>query len=189
MLAISNDPAAVRADLWHRFAAALRDRHSTFHTPTLTSVDGDGVPVSRTVVLRIAEAESGTIGCHSRADAGKIKQLLERPLVTWHVYDRAAKLQVVLTGKASVHQRSALADERWDATSHGSRKCYRLTDGPGTPRHEFDVPAESGDGRDRFAVITAEILQIDWLWLHHQGHRRWLLKKGIKRWRSDRVSA
>ena len=144
-----------------RLAGGLKDRHSTFHTPTLVT-SADGWPEPRTVVLRLADESTRTLGCHTRLDAAKAGQIRRSPRVAWHVYDRTLKLQVVLRGEATVSTDDDLAEARWRATGHGSRACYRRE-----PRSGVEVSgwqaSERGDGRDRFAVVRSVIFEIDWL--------------------------
>jgi 3-hydroxyisobutyrate dehydrogenase len=179
-----DDSEAVVADIWRHLRRGLKDRHSAFHTPTLVTTH-NGLPEPRTVVLRLADAEPRIIGCHTRADAGKIGQIQSQPRVAWHVYDKAAKLQIVCHGTARVSLDDELAEDRWSRTSHGSRACYRRIP---TPGQEVDnwLADEAGDGRDRFAVIVSEVNRIDWLYLHHSGHHRWTFDFSGGTWSATR---
>ena len=44
------------------------------------------------------------------------------------------------------------------------------------------VPGGSTPAREFFAVITAQVLTIDWLELHREGHRRAIFDKDGARW-------
>ena len=50
---------AVLADIWMRLVRGGADRRSAFHTPVVASVDADGLPQQRVMVLRkCIEAEA-----------------------------------------------------------------------------------------------------------------------------------
>ena len=167
------EPRRVVDEVWRLLAAGVDDRRSPHHTPTLISLDPDGRPRGRTVVLREANAARRRLLCHCRSDAPKVKALRLNPSVCWHSYDPAGKTQLTLDGEAMIHPFGDLADARWQATSEGARACYRRLPRPGSEVDDPSVPAEErGDGRDRFAVIEATITRLEWLWLHHAGHRR-----------------
>ena len=75
-------------------------------------------------------------------------------------------------------------------TGHVSRKCYLVTDSPGTISqkptsglngkfNDFDfTKEESEQGYENFCVIKCKIQSIEWLYLAAKGHRRALLKLG-----------
>ena len=113
------------------------ERESVFHAPALATVDGGGTPDVRTVVLQQVESSSAgqlALICHTHVDAGKVRHLRERPEACWHVYDRSAKTQVVLSGPTTVHVDDELAEERWAATRSFSRVCYTRPLPPGLPK-------------------------------------------------------
>ena len=77
-----------------------------------------------------------------------------------------------------------LQKESWEKTGHVSRKCYLVTNGPGTVSDKptsglngkfdnFDfTKEESEEGYKNFSVIKCKIKSIEWLYLAAKGHRR-----------------
>ncbi|MEM1013715.1 MAG: pyridoxamine 5'-phosphate oxidase family protein [Planctomycetota bacterium] len=179
------DPDVALDSAWSCFVRGLNDRRSPSHAPTLATVDPTGGPKLRTVVLRIADRDTRRLGCHTRADAGKVAEIRQQPQVSWHVYDRKAKLQIVFHGRAEVHTSGPLADARWEATSSSGRACYEAQQTPGTPWQEAEP---SADGRSTFAVVTCACDTIDWLFLHHAGHVRWRFRYVGGVWQSTHVA-
>jgi 3-hydroxyisobutyrate dehydrogenase len=71
-----------------------------------------------------------------------------------------------------------------EKTSLSSRRCYltnfdpsSFTDYPtsGLPEHieqEKFTLEESDIGFNHFGIVSIQVQHIDWLWLHHAGHRR-----------------
>jgi len=89
-----------------------------------------------------------------------------------------------LQGTARIETATPDADEAWSRSTPFARRCYMATQPPGTP---LDGPASglppeieglqpSEDqlipARAHFALLVAEISEIDWLHLANTGHRR-----------------
>ncbi|MGP1271872.1 MAG: pyridoxamine 5'-phosphate oxidase family protein [Phycisphaerales bacterium] len=161
-----------------------------FHTPVLVTVEPNGEPAARTVVLRVGDPADGLLLCHTDSRSPKLRDIAHQPLVVWVFYDAEARLQVRARCLATVHTDDALADERWAASSLSSRRCYLGPRPPGTPSSEpsANLPADvrtrvpdearAATGRGNFAVIRGEIMEVDVLHLHHAGHRRALFSLG-----------
>ena len=161
----------MRDRAWRLLARGVKDRRHGFHDATLATTGSNALPRLRTVVLRIAD--DWTIGCHCDRRSTKATDVRRDPRVTWHVYDRKLKTQLVLTGRAVLHEDDALADERWAATGPGGRATYQRPHPPGTVVDEPWVDVESDhDGRRNFAVLVCAVDTLDHLFLHHAGHRR-----------------
>ena len=179
----TGDLAAIRADLWDRLEEAAARAKPAFHLPTLCTADASG-PAGRVVVLRHADRAAGTVGCHTDRRSPKARELAAEPRCGWVFYDRAAKLQLRLHGTAAVRTDGPEVDAAWDATTASARRCYLAPSAPGTPTDGPDAnippafadrdpaPAESAPGRANFALIRCAAESIDWLHLHHAGHRR-----------------
>ena len=181
----TDDLAAILADLWDRLEDAATRAKPAFHLPTLCTADAAG-PTGRVVVLRYADRSDGpgTVGCHTDLRSPKVRELRADPRCAWVFYDRAAGLQVRLHGEAAVLTDGPDIDAAWAATAPSARRCYLAPSAPGTPGDEPDanVPpefarrdptaSESAPGRANFAVIRTAAESVDWLWLHHAGHRR-----------------
>ncbi|MEM0983490.1 MAG: pyridoxamine 5'-phosphate oxidase family protein [Planctomycetota bacterium] len=171
-------------DCWADLVRGKADRKHAYHLPVIATVDPDGLPAARTVVLRAADRDAGELRFHTDARSPKLKHLGARPTVLWHFYDKGSKRQLRVRSIATIHTDDALADEAWANTRLMSRRCYLA---PAPPSTESDTPTpnlptefesrdptkeESEAGRANFAVVTTRVDEIDWLWLRHQGHLR-----------------
>ena len=77
-----------------------------------------------------------------------------------------------------------MSKESWEKTGHISRKCYLVTNSPGTVStkptsglddkfNNFDfTKKESEEGYKNFCVIKCKVKSIEWLYLAAKGHRR-----------------
>jgi len=163
----------VLADAFGRLARAVADRRSAFHTPTLATVGPDGAPEARTLVLRGFDAEARAVRLHSDARSGKVAALAREPRAQLHLYDAGAKLQLRLSGRATVHLGDDVADAAWGGSRDFSRMCYAVEPAPGTPVEAPPAaPRDAEGGRANFAVILLRFDLLESLELAAEGHRR-----------------
>lgn len=167
-------PDDLLADAWDRLAQGAKSSHHAFHTASLATVDADGWPQCRTVVLRSAEAGLARLSVHTDRRSPKCGHLAAGPRATLLFYDGPGKLQIRLTCDITLHTDDAFADERWAATARHSRLSY-ATDARSSDPVPEPPAAPSGDpepGRRHFAVMAFHVRTFEVLHLHHTGHRR-----------------
>ena len=111
-------------------------------------------------------------------------------------YGKQDKIQLRIKTECKVHFNDETTKESWEKTGHISRKCYLVTNGPGTESdkptsgldNKFDnfdyTKEESEAGYKNFCVIRCKIKSIEWLYLAAKGHRRALfdLENNKKNW-------
>ncbi len=111
-------------------------------------------------------------------------------------YSKQEKIQLRLKAKCTVHFNDEITKESWKNTGHISRKCYLVTNGPGTESvtptsgldDRFDnfnyTKEESETGYKNFCVIRCKVKSIEWLYLAAKGHRRAIfdLENNKKNW-------
>lgn len=168
-------PHDLHTDAWRRLADAVTSAAHPFHLGTLATVDADLCPQIRTVVLRDADEPLRRLCVHTDRRSPKFAELLARPAASMLFYDRAARVQLRLSGTVTLHTDDALADARWAASRHSSRLCYLAPLGSSTP-----VPApppapdaeDDAPGRANFAVLALHVSALEHLHLAHTGHQR-----------------
>jgi pyridoxine/pyridoxamine 5'-phosphate oxidase len=173
----------IEADIWSRLEDASRSARNEFHLPVVATVSGD-LPSLRTVVLRGAWANEKKLSFHTDIRSPKVSALLVNPAIGLLFYHKVHRLQLRVQGKVVIDKDSIDAQAAWDNTPASSRRCYLSTEAPSsiseTPsigfpetfRSRFPNDAETLPGRAYFAVVRIQVQSIDWLWLHHGGHRR-----------------
>lgn len=188
-------------DAWAELAHAVVKRQHAFHTPTFVSLDVDGAPVARTVVMRAVSTERAEIRCHTDRRSPKIREITRDPRVSWHFYAPELKLQLRLKASATAHFDDQVADDAWAKSSLSSRRCYLAPSSPGAecaqpspnlPEHLLGrVPTleESLPGRENFSVISTTVDEMDWLWLAADGHRRARFMRVDTEWRGSWLEA
>jgi pyridoxamine 5'-phosphate oxidase len=175
---------AVLADIWMRLVRGGADRRSAFHTPVVASIDADGLPQQRVMVLRKCVEADATMRFHTDLRSAKVNEIGAGARVNILGYDATAKIQIRASGLASVTGVGDVADTAWVASSPSSRRCYLTRYAPGSVADkpmsglpaslESRVPerSETEAGRANFAVLTVKLDRLEWLYLAHDGHVR-----------------
>ncbi len=184
MLTVEQEVSLVTllASIWESLENGARSRTHPFHTGVIATI-AEGVPQARTVVLRKVIAETRTLIFHTDQRSQKISELTKNPNISWLFYDTTERVQLRLSGVATLHHTDALANVQWQNTKLLSRRCYlsiapstRLEKaGSGLPESLLKrnpTLEESEAGRENFTVVETHIHTIDWLWLNSTGHQR-----------------
>lgn len=161
---------------WAMLARGAKDRRTPAHTPVLATVDEQGRPRMRTVVLRACDEERRMLRFHTDIRSRKIADIAHSPEGAVHIYDPGRKMQLRLACVLEVHPDGPENEAAWAASTDLARTCYQVTGAPGSPvslpaEVHFD-PEAAGGGRGNFAILLARIQEIEWLYLHIDGHRR-----------------
>jgi hypothetical protein len=160
-----------------------RDRHKAAHHPVVASVDRDGRPRQRVMILRDCDWERRLLRFHTDARSHKVTQVCDTAFVSALVYDEAAKIQIRLAGLARIDTHD-IAEQAWQESTRFARRCYMAELAPGIevegptsglpewiegvqPLDEQLIPA-----RKNFAALMICFDEIDFLYLANAGHRR-----------------
>ncbi|WP_170182189.1 pyridoxamine 5'-phosphate oxidase family protein [Phreatobacter stygius] len=176
--ACRDDLAASCAEAWRLIAAGVEAVRAPFHTPTIATVDAEGRPRLRTVVLRGCAPQARRIRFHTDIRSAKSGELARDPRIAVHFYDPGLKVQVQLAGTAEIAGADGAGQEAWDSARLGSRACYAVEPGPGSPiaaGGAYGMPKDAAGilaGVVHFAAITVTADRLEWLLLDDAGHRR-----------------
>ena len=170
-------------DTWNRLVNGAVKSRDSFHTPSVATHSGNDISL-RTVVLRKAVPETKELRFHTDTRSKKWQELIVNPSISALFYDAADRIQIRVKGRAVLHFNNDITAAAWQKTSLSSRRCYltnfdpsSFTDHPtsGLPEHieqEKFTLEESEIGYQNFGIVSIQVQNIDWLWLHHAGHRR-----------------
>ena len=177
----------IEKKLWSLLVRAVNDRSSEFRTPVFICGDKNNLD-GRVVVLRKADEKNLTIQFHSDIRSTKIDTIKKNPNSSLLFYGKKEKIQLRMKVESKLHYKDEITKESWDKTEHISRKCYLVTNGPGTKSEKptsgldnkfdnFDFTKEESEaGYKNFCVIKCKIKSIEWLYLAAKGHRRALIE-------------
>ena len=164
-------------------AQGVKRFNHPFHSPVLGSTGKDGSSL-RTVILRQFKWPQRTLICHTDARAAKVQEIANFSRISWLFYHPKKKVQLRISGPATLHSYDPIADQQWASTKITSRLNYCTSQPPGTPidrpssglpdflRQKVPTLLESETGRKHFMVIAGRMDSLDWLALSVLGNRR-----------------
>jgi pyridoxamine 5'-phosphate oxidase len=180
----------IEAEVWQQLERATHDKHHEWRAPVLATVNGDAAD-ARTVILREVDAAQKQLLSFTDDRAGKVAQLLRHPRATMVMWSRAMSWQLRCRVLLSLEMTGLAATSRWariKLTPAAQDYLARLPPGaaldapPGQRVDEPEVPSADPLKREYFAVVNAQVLSIDWLELHRDGHRRAVFDERGARW-------
>ena len=165
--------AEIEHAVWRGLGRATVDKHHAWRTPVLATVDEHGGVDARTVVLRELQADTRTLVIYTDARAAKVAQLQARATCTLVMWSAALGWQLRLRARVDVHTDGLAVTSRWARLrSSPAARDYMSPLAPGMPLDAGPPAAEPGALREHFAVLVAHVVDVDWLELHRDGHRR-----------------
>lgn len=157
------------AQVWARLLRGVGDRHAPARHPVFATVAPDGTPEARTVVLRAADPQAGTLDLHTDLRSAKVAALRLNPLAALHIWDPTAHLQTRITASVEVLTGQSVS-ALWQRVPETSQAAYGTMPAPGTPVATALDYRKSPDPA-AFAVLRCTVLGIDALHLGPD-HRR-----------------
>ena len=178
-----NDLDKIVDALWDLLLIGKNKSKSEFHQGYIATYNNN-YPSIRTVVLRHVNKSKNTISFHTDIRSTKIEELKDNNKLSMLFYDHGKKIQLKISGDAVIHNKNDQSRNAWDQSRSFSKKCYIVENAPGTssdkpvsgylPEHEQDLPNEDilEKGYANFTLVEIQISNIEWLYLHRDGHRR-----------------
>jgi len=175
--------AEIEKKIWSLLSDAVTNRASPFRVPVFicgSQNDFDG----RIVVLRKSDQSNKLLQFHSDIRSNKIEKLKNNNNASMLFYDKEEKIQVRIKVECAINYENEVTKQSWLKTGHMSRKCYLVSNGPGTEstiptsglKPELDnfeyTMEQSQEGYKNFTVIQCKIKSLEWLYLAAKGHRR-----------------
>jgi hypothetical protein len=173
-------PEVERA-VWQQLetAAISRDAHP-WRTPVLATVAGDAAD-ARTVILREVSAANRQLVVYTDQRAGKVAQIAAHPIGTLVMWSPSLGWQLRCRVRLAVEAEGLGVTSRWARLQHTpAAQDYLAPQAPGAAL--TSGPRAGASQRAFFAAITADVLTLDWLELHPDGHRRAVFDNGDARW-------
>jgi pyridoxamine 5'-phosphate oxidase len=174
----------IEVAVWQELTRAVHDKHHEWRTlvlSTVANVDGELTADARNVVLREVNASVKQLVMYTDARASKAQQLREHPIGTVVMWSRRLGWQLRCRVKLSLEDSGLAVTSRWETLKLSpAAQDYLSPLAPGVPLTGASAAALSA--RHHFAVITAEVVSIDWLELHREGHRRAVFSEQPAAW-------
>lgn len=174
------DLPQLREQVWEELQQCVGDKAHPWRTPVLATCDGEGAD-ARTVVLRDVNEAARKLVIYTDSRSPKVGQLEQHPMGTLVFWCPTLNWQLRLRCRLQVASEGLAVSSRWAKLKlSASAQDYLSPLAPGT---ELDHPARPAHGeRSHFALLYAEVSELDWLELHPDGHRRAVFGAQGARW-------
>ena len=171
----------LRRACWHELERATLEREHGWRALVLATLDGSQ-PDARTVILREVDVQAQCLRFYTDARSGKVAQIQAQPLGTLLAWCPRLSWQLRLKTRLRVDTDEPGVRARWSQLRlTPSSQDYMSPLAPGALLH--DGPRLDTDGSQaHFAVVHAEVVSLDWLELHTDGHRRACFDALGERW-------
>jgi hypothetical protein len=173
----------IRQQIWKELGRASVDRHHAWRTPVLATVGCDGSPNARTVVLRKVDANQQKLCFYTDARSEKVIELAKEPKAVFAFWSARLNWQLRVKVAISVATEGPELQALWQRVKQSASAAdYMAPAAPGTERPEAYSNADTESGKHHFALLNARVLQMDWLELGPDGHRRARLSADTWQW-------
>ena len=122
----------IHSQVWEDFKDGVKNTKSSFHFPVISTIDKDGFPSSRTVVLRKIDKKNKIISFNTDIRSNKWNEIINNNKVSVSIYDTSKKTQIRILGKAIVNYKNKIWESAWNSTPRMSRECYSTPYSPST---------------------------------------------------------
>lgn len=170
---------AIERACWHELQAAATTRGHAWRTMALATTDGQ-VAHARTVVLRDVDAQARQVIVYTDARSAKVAQVTSHPHGTLLAWSAEFGWQLRLAVRLAVETDGLAVSSRWTRLKLTPAAQDYLSPLPPGSVLPANVPPRTG--REHFALLVAEVLAVDWLELHAEGHRRAAFDAHGARW-------
>jgi hypothetical protein len=177
---LQDNLSMIEQSIWLMLERGVASYRAAFHYGTIATVN-QNIPELRTVILRDAKTSQHKLSFHTDVRSSKTEQIKFNSNIAFLFYDPELRIQLRCSGRASVHHLDEVAAAAWHKSRLSSQLCYTNQLPPGAFVSEpvfidlsrKEVAAEELNiAYQHFALIEIDVKKIDWLFLHHKGHRR-----------------
>lgn len=177
-------PNDIRSQIWRELSRGARDRHHAWRTPVIATARKDGSVNARTVVLRNVDKSEGQLQIFTDARSPKATELISNPKSVFVFWSSRLGWQLRVSVNVTLLSKGPLVERLWDEVKESpSASDYLSSFVPGTPLAQSSNKTNDETlDRSYFAVLNAQVLEIDWLELARTGHRRARLTAASWEW-------
>ena len=177
----TDDLGALEARLWAELVTAAHTRGHAWRTPVLATAGGAAGVDARVVVLREVDLPAHELVFFTDARSPKMAQIAAHPQATLVMWSAELGWQLRLGVQLGLENSGLAVSSRWARLKMTpAAQDYLSPLPPGAPLGVH--PAPERGSREHFAVVTAQVLVMDWLALDPAGHRRAVFDTAGARW-------
>jgi pyridoxamine 5'-phosphate oxidase len=167
-------PDEIRHQIWKELGRATQDRHHAWRTPVLATVCKNSLVNARTVVLRAVDPIRGQIQIFTDERSPKVTEIAETSNAIFVFWSSKLSWQIRVRVDISALTTGPTVAACWGRVKQSaSAGDYLSPSAPGSPLgSNASESAEIDPVEPNFAILNAQVLEIDWLELARTGHRR-----------------
>lgn len=174
----------IRQRIWTELQRATHDRHHEWRTPVVATVGVDGLPGARTVVLRHADVKSLSLAFYTDSRSPKVAELSAAPHASFVFWSKRLSWQLRVQAHMTVQTSGPQVSEVWERVRQSAAAGdYLAAAAPGALLAGASAVQAPVGLQHHLAIVTAQVLAIDWLELARTGHRRAVLTATGFEWR------
>jgi pyridoxamine 5'-phosphate oxidase len=175
------DLSTLADSIWLELELAKTGRQHPWRTPVLASIDTNGLPQARTVVLRKVCRNTQTLQFFTDSRSPKVAQLRALGQIQLVFWSSALNWQLRISAQARIETSGAEVDKAWQGIKLSpARQDYLSPFAPGDALP--DAATMALEQSPNLAIITAEVTHMDWLSLNPKGHQRAEISSKFVRW-------
>ncbi|PPE71263.1 pyridoxamine 5'-phosphate oxidase [Caldimonas thermodepolymerans] len=175
------DLARIESAVWDELQRAARTRGHPWRTAVLATREGE-LADARFMVLRDVRTAERELLFYTDARSAKVVQAGLAPLATVAMWAADPGWQLRCRVRLSVQTDGLDVSSRWARLRLSPAAQDYLSPLPPGAAVDAPPPLPPRDGRHHFAVLVAQVLSLDWLELHAEGHRRARFDADGARW-------
>ena len=139
----------------------------------LATLGTEGLPEARTVVLRQADAVPGNLVFYTDSRSPKVAELTATPHASFVFWSKRLSWQLRVRVHIAVQTSGPQVAEVWERVRQSpAAGDYLAAAAPGAVRLDASAPPTPAAGHHHLAIVSAQVLAMDWLELARTGHRR-----------------
>ena len=172
----------ILSEEWSSLNDGIQSAGHHFHSFIFSTIRNN-YPELRTVILRTVDEKSSSIYFHTDIRSKKLIDIKKNNSVGALFYDSGRRIQLRIQGLASVDSNSDSTKKIWRSMRDESKLCYMGPFAPSSTIESFlpNLPENSLNeidqeddklGYSRFCRVKIVFKTLDWLQLHHKGHKR-----------------
>lgn len=173
MKTIYETPEEICQQIWKELGRASQDRHHAWRTPVFATASAEGHVNARTVVLRRVEAATGKLEIYTDRRSSKVSELTDQPTAQFVFWSDRLNWQLRVKVTAEVLTEGSYVQQLWQSVKQSpAARDYLGTEAPGALLASEHATEAILSDETHFAVVRSTVIEMDWLELARDNHRR-----------------
>ncbi len=176
-------PQEIRQQIWQQLGRATQDRHHEWRTPVLATAADEGLVNARTVVLRSVDASRASLDIFTDGRSPKVSEIRNQQAALFVFWSRRLQWQLRVRVTMSVQTSGSNVEALWQQVSQtAGASDYLGQAAPGAPRRGPENTSQVSSQQCYFALLRAQVTEMDWLELGRGGPRRPRMLADTREW-------